>query len=192
MITIIHNVSRVSSAGSSEELAEPHVNKTTRLATDDSEQPLGLGGSYGSTESPPTVYSTRDIDSHSSTITQEPARYQRSLRNGQKNRRRQQYVLSSSATVSHCHSFVYFVLVAFFWKSQARILSVGRVTSHSPGVITSAQKSLQPVRERIALPSIRHYRPQPIPTHGAAPHRERTELRSAAQCRRGARPSFPP
>jgi hypothetical protein len=49
MTTIIHNVSRVTSAGSSEELAESHVNKTTRLATEDSEQPLGLGGSYPST-----------------------------------------------------------------------------------------------------------------------------------------------
>jgi hypothetical protein len=55
MTTIIHNVSRVTSAGSSEELAESHVNKTTRLATEDSEQPLGSGGSYRSTKSPPTV-----------------------------------------------------------------------------------------------------------------------------------------
>jgi hypothetical protein len=31
MTTIIHNVSRVTSAGSSEELAESHVNKTSRL-----------------------------------------------------------------------------------------------------------------------------------------------------------------
>jgi hypothetical protein len=37
MTTIIHNVSRVTSAGSSEELAESHVNKTSRLATEDSE-----------------------------------------------------------------------------------------------------------------------------------------------------------
>jgi hypothetical protein len=58
MTPIIHSVSRVTSAGSSEELAECHVNKTTRLATEDSEPPLGLGGSYGSTTSPPTVYST--------------------------------------------------------------------------------------------------------------------------------------
>jgi hypothetical protein len=43
MTTIIHNVSHVTSAGGSEELAESHVNKTTRLATEDSEQPLGLG-----------------------------------------------------------------------------------------------------------------------------------------------------
>jgi hypothetical protein len=49
MITIIYNVSRVTSAGSSEELAESHVNKTTRLATEDTEQPLGFGGSYTST-----------------------------------------------------------------------------------------------------------------------------------------------
>jgi hypothetical protein len=49
MTTIIHNVSRVTSAGSSEELAEYQLNKTTRLATEDSEQPLGLGGSYRST-----------------------------------------------------------------------------------------------------------------------------------------------
>jgi hypothetical protein len=49
MTTIIDNVSRVTSAGSSEELAESHVNKTTRLAAEDSEQPLGLGGSYSST-----------------------------------------------------------------------------------------------------------------------------------------------
>jgi hypothetical protein len=49
MISVIHNVSRVTSAGSSEELAESHVNKTTRLATEDSEKPLGLGGSYPST-----------------------------------------------------------------------------------------------------------------------------------------------
>jgi hypothetical protein len=39
MTTINHNVNRVTSAGSSEELAESHVNKTTRLATEDSEQP---------------------------------------------------------------------------------------------------------------------------------------------------------
>jgi hypothetical protein len=39
MITIIHSVSRVTTAGSSEELAESHVNKTTRLATEDSESP---------------------------------------------------------------------------------------------------------------------------------------------------------
>jgi hypothetical protein len=58
MTTIIHNVSRVTSAGSSEEPAKSHVNKTTRLATEDSEQPLGLVGSYRSTKSPPTVYST--------------------------------------------------------------------------------------------------------------------------------------
>jgi hypothetical protein len=56
MTTIIHNVSRVTSAGSSEELAESHVNKTTRLATEDSAPPLGFGGSYGSTKSPPTVH----------------------------------------------------------------------------------------------------------------------------------------
>jgi hypothetical protein len=49
MTSIIHNVSRVTSAGSTEELAESHVNKTTRLATEDSEQPLGLGRSYAST-----------------------------------------------------------------------------------------------------------------------------------------------
>jgi hypothetical protein len=39
MTTIIHNVSRVTSAGSSEELDESHVNKTTRLATEHSESP---------------------------------------------------------------------------------------------------------------------------------------------------------
>jgi hypothetical protein len=49
MTTIIHNVSRVTSAGISEELAESHENETTRLATEDSEPPLGLGGSYPST-----------------------------------------------------------------------------------------------------------------------------------------------
>jgi hypothetical protein len=38
MTTIIYNVSRVTSAGNSDEvLAESHVNKTTRLATEDSE-----------------------------------------------------------------------------------------------------------------------------------------------------------
>jgi hypothetical protein len=58
MTTIIHNVSRVTSAGSSEGIAESHVNKTTRLTTEDSEPPLRLGGSDGSTKSPPTVYST--------------------------------------------------------------------------------------------------------------------------------------
>jgi hypothetical protein len=58
MTTIIHNVSRVTSAGSSKERAESPVNKTTRLATEDSEPPLGLGGSYGCTKSPPTVYFT--------------------------------------------------------------------------------------------------------------------------------------
>jgi hypothetical protein len=36
MTTIIRNVSRVTSAGRSEELAESHVKKTTRLATEDS------------------------------------------------------------------------------------------------------------------------------------------------------------
>jgi hypothetical protein len=40
---------RVTSAGSSEELAESHVNETTWLATQDSEQPLGLGRSDPST-----------------------------------------------------------------------------------------------------------------------------------------------
>jgi hypothetical protein len=49
MITIIHNVSRVTSAGCSEELAESHVNRTTQLATEDSEKQSGLGGSYPST-----------------------------------------------------------------------------------------------------------------------------------------------
>jgi hypothetical protein len=44
MTTTIHNVSRVNSAGGSEELAESHVNKTTGLATEDSEKPLGLEG----------------------------------------------------------------------------------------------------------------------------------------------------
>jgi hypothetical protein len=39
MTTIIHNVCRVTSARSSEELAKSHVNKTTRLATEDSESP---------------------------------------------------------------------------------------------------------------------------------------------------------
>jgi hypothetical protein len=58
MTTIIHNVSRVTSAGSSEELAESHVNQTTRMATEDSKPPGGLGESYGSTKSPPTVYLT--------------------------------------------------------------------------------------------------------------------------------------
>jgi hypothetical protein len=99
MTTTIHDVSRVTSARSSEELAESHVNKTTWLATEDSEPPLGLGGIDPSTRSPSTVYPTRDIDSHSSTITQESALYQRSLPNGEKNRRRQQHILSSSATV---------------------------------------------------------------------------------------------
>jgi hypothetical protein len=58
MTTIIHNVSRMTSSGSSEELAESHVNKTTRLATEDSEQPIGLGESYRITKSPPTVFLT--------------------------------------------------------------------------------------------------------------------------------------
>jgi hypothetical protein len=49
MTTIIYNVGRLTSAGSSEELAESHVNITIWLATEDSEQPLGLGGSYPST-----------------------------------------------------------------------------------------------------------------------------------------------
>jgi hypothetical protein len=39
MTTIIHNVCRVTSAGSAEELAESHVNKTTLLASEDSESP---------------------------------------------------------------------------------------------------------------------------------------------------------
>jgi hypothetical protein len=56
MTTIIHNVSRVTSAGSSEELAESHVNKTTRLATEVSEQPRGLGGSKeDDTSHPPSI-----------------------------------------------------------------------------------------------------------------------------------------
>jgi hypothetical protein len=40
MTTIIHNASRVTLARSSEELAESHVNKTTRLATEDSEESI--------------------------------------------------------------------------------------------------------------------------------------------------------
>jgi hypothetical protein len=56
MITIIHNASRVTSAGNSEELAESHVNKTTRLTTEDSEQPLGLGElSKHHTSHPPSI-----------------------------------------------------------------------------------------------------------------------------------------
>jgi hypothetical protein len=39
MTTIIHNVSRVTSARSSEELAESYVNKTTLLETEHSESP---------------------------------------------------------------------------------------------------------------------------------------------------------
>jgi hypothetical protein len=39
MTTTIHNVSRVTSARCSEELAESHVNKTTRPATEASESP---------------------------------------------------------------------------------------------------------------------------------------------------------
>jgi hypothetical protein len=39
MTTIIHNVSRVTPAGISEELTESHVNKTNRLAAEDSEPP---------------------------------------------------------------------------------------------------------------------------------------------------------
>jgi hypothetical protein len=39
MTSIFHSVSRVTSAGRSEELAESHENKTTRLATEDSESP---------------------------------------------------------------------------------------------------------------------------------------------------------
>jgi hypothetical protein len=58
MTTIIHNVCRVTSAGSSEELAESHVNKTIRLAIEISELLLEFGGSYGSTKSPPTVCPT--------------------------------------------------------------------------------------------------------------------------------------
>jgi hypothetical protein len=50
MTTIIHNVSRVTSTGSSVELAESHVNKTTRLATEDSESPGG--DSEGATQAP--------------------------------------------------------------------------------------------------------------------------------------------
>jgi hypothetical protein len=56
MTTIIHNVSRVTSAGSSEELAESHVNKTTLLATEDSKQPLGLAElSKHHTSHPPSI-----------------------------------------------------------------------------------------------------------------------------------------
>jgi hypothetical protein len=50
MTTIIHNVSRVTSAGSSEELAESHVNKTTRLATEDSEGAIQAPGRH-----PPSI-----------------------------------------------------------------------------------------------------------------------------------------
>jgi hypothetical protein len=100
MITKIHNVSRVTSAGSSEELADSHVNKTTRLATEDSESPWedwerAIQAPY----QPLTIYPTWDIGSHSSTIAQKSASHQRSLRNSQKNRRRLQYISSSSETV---------------------------------------------------------------------------------------------
>jgi hypothetical protein len=39
MTMIIHNVSRVTSAERSEEIAESHVNKTTQLAIEDYESP---------------------------------------------------------------------------------------------------------------------------------------------------------
>jgi hypothetical protein len=55
MTTIIHNVRRVTSAGSSEELVESHVNKTTRLATEDSESPLGLGAIQAPSRHPPSI-----------------------------------------------------------------------------------------------------------------------------------------
>jgi hypothetical protein len=41
MTTIIHSVCRVTPTVSSEKLAESQVNKTTRLATEDSEPPRG-------------------------------------------------------------------------------------------------------------------------------------------------------
>jgi hypothetical protein len=59
MTTIIHNVSRVTSAGSSEELAESHVNQTTRMAAEDSESPRGDSeGAIQAPYQPPTVYPT--------------------------------------------------------------------------------------------------------------------------------------
>jgi hypothetical protein len=56
MTMILHNVSRVTSAESSKELAESHVNKTTQLATEDSGSPGGDSKGYPSIKSPPTVY----------------------------------------------------------------------------------------------------------------------------------------
>jgi hypothetical protein len=50
MTTIIHNVTRVTSAGSSEELAESHVNESTRLATEDCEP--SKGGLEGAMQAP--------------------------------------------------------------------------------------------------------------------------------------------
>jgi hypothetical protein len=57
MTMIIQNVSRVASAGCSEELAESHVNKTTRLATEDSEPPLGdsMGAIKAPSRHPPSI-----------------------------------------------------------------------------------------------------------------------------------------
>jgi hypothetical protein len=56
MITIIHIVSRVTSAGGSEELAESHVNKTTRLATEDSESPRDSEGAIQApSRHPPSI-----------------------------------------------------------------------------------------------------------------------------------------
>jgi hypothetical protein len=54
-----HNASRVTSAGSSEELAESHVNKTTQLANEDSESPRADSeGAIQAPYQPPTVYPT--------------------------------------------------------------------------------------------------------------------------------------
>jgi hypothetical protein len=54
-----HNVSRVTSARSSEGLAESHVNKTTRLATEHFESPGGDSeGAIQAPYQPPTVYPT--------------------------------------------------------------------------------------------------------------------------------------
>jgi hypothetical protein len=65
MTTIIHNVSRVTSAGSSKERAESPVNKTTRLATEDSEPPLGLDGAMDApSRHPPSISPETETPTH--------------------------------------------------------------------------------------------------------------------------------
>jgi hypothetical protein len=97
MITIIDNVSRVTSARRSEELAESHVNKTTWPATENRRSPKARACREVSKHQVAT-HLLSHLKLSLPLINDNTARFQRSLRNGQKNRRRQQYILPSSAT----------------------------------------------------------------------------------------------